>query len=216
MAFVLEGPVLEGDRVRLEPLGRHHAEGLFRAAEENRDSYGFTWVPGPEGAEEYVDTQLARAATGRLAPYAQIDRATGRVAGATSYWDPRFWMGEDTLSAIEIGYTWLAASAQGTGINAEAKYLLFRHAFEVWGVGRVDLKTDARNSRSRAAIEAVGASFEGVLRNWSPSAVPGEEGRFRDSAIYSVTAEEWPERRAHLEQRLARYAGDRSGSPSGG
>nr|WSW67678.1 GNAT family N-acetyltransferase [Streptomyces sp. NBC_00995] len=208
MAFVLEGPVLEGDRVRLEPLAHRHAEGLLRAAEEDRDSYSFTWVPGPGEAEGYVDEQLARAAEGRLAPYAQIDRATGRVVGATAYWEPRHWLDEDTLSAIEVGFTWLAASAQGSGINAEAKYLLFRHAFETWRVARVDLKTDARNSRSRAAIEAAGARFEGVLRNWSRSWAPGEAGLLRDSAIFSITAAEWPERRARLEERIARYAGD--------
>ncbi|MFB7715724.1 GNAT family N-acetyltransferase, partial [Streptomyces sp. NPDC056105] len=108
------------------------------------------------------------------------------------------------LCAIEVGFTWLAASAQGTGVNTEAKYLLFRHAFENWMVARLDLKTDARNSRSRTAIEGVGARFEGVLRNWSRSWAPGEDGRLRDSAIYSITAEEWPNCRTMLEQRIAR------------
>lgn len=89
-------------------------------------------------------------------------------------------------------------------MNTESKYLLFRHAFEVWGVARVDLKTDARNRRSRAAIESVGARFEGVLRNWSRSWAPGEEGLLRDSAIFSVTAEEWPDVRERLEARIAR------------
>lgn len=204
MTFVLEGPVLEGSRVRLEPLERLHAEGLSRAGQEDRSSYAYTWVPGPGEVEGYIDVQLARAADGRLAPYVQVDRASGRIVGATAYWEPRSWTGEDTLSAIEVGFTWLAASAQGTGVNTEAKYLLFRHAFEVWGVSRVDLKTDARNSRSRAAIESVGARFEGVLRNWSRSWVPGEEGWLRDSAIFSITAEEWPQVRERLEQRIAR------------
>jgi RimJ/RimL family protein N-acetyltransferase len=93
-------------------------------------------------------------------------------------------------------------------VNAEAKLLLFRHAFEEWGAARVDLKTDARNGRSRAAIERVGARFEGVLRNWSRSWAPGEEGLLRDSAVYSITEAEWPECRARLEQRVAeRVAG---------
>ncbi|MEU2251452.1 GNAT family protein [Streptomyces sp. NPDC019224] len=203
MTFVLEGPVLEGSRVRLEPLGHRHAEGLSRAGQENRSSYGYTWVPGPGEVEGYIDVQLGRAAEGKLAPYVQVDRASGQVIGATAYWEPRCWRDEDSLTAIEVGFTWLAASAQGTGVNTESKYLLFRHAFEVWGVARVDLKTDARNSRSRAAIESVGARFEGVLRNWSPSWVPGEEGRLRDSAIFSITAEEWPGARARLEARIA-------------
>jgi RimJ/RimL family protein N-acetyltransferase len=203
MSFTLEGPVLEGDVVRLEPLGHQHVPDLAEAAEESRATYGFTWVPRAEEAGGYVDGQLARAATGRLAPYAQVLKATGRAVGATSYWEPRFALSPDVLSAIEVGFTWLGSSAQGTGVNTESKYLLFRHAFETWKVGRVDLKTDARNLRSRAAIEAVGATFEGVLRNWSRSWAPGEDGRLRDSAIFSLTAEEWPARRAHLEQRLA-------------
>jgi RimJ/RimL family protein N-acetyltransferase len=202
MGFVGEWPVLEGELVRLEPLGHQHVPDLAVAAEEDRSSYGFTWVPRADEAGRYVDEQLARAASGRLAPYAQVLKATGRAVGATSFWDPRFALTPDALSAVEIGFTWLAGSAQGTGVNTEAKYLLFRHAFEVWRVARVDLKTDARNLRSRAAIEAVGATFEGVLRNWSRSWAPGEDGRLRDSAIFSITAQEWPARRARLESRL--------------
>jgi RimJ/RimL family protein N-acetyltransferase len=172
------------------------------AATEDRDTYAFTWVPAADEVDAYVDAQLARAATGRLAPYAQISTATGRAVGATAYWEPRSWFTDDRLDAVEVGFTWLARSAQGTGVNAEAKLLLFRHAFEEWGVSRVDLKTDARNSRSRAAIESVGARFEGVLRNWSRSWAPGEEGRLRDSAVFSVTAPEWPGCRERLEERV--------------
>ncbi|MES5823428.1 GNAT family protein [Streptomyces sp. RG80] len=207
MSFTLEGPVLEGALVRLEPLEHRHAAELAVAAEEERGTYEFTWVPRADEVADYVDAQLARAATGRLAPYAQISVATGRAVGATSFWEPRSWLSEDRLDAIEVGFTWLAGSAQGTGVNAEAKLLLFRHAFEVWEVSRVDLKTDARNERSRAAILSVGARFEGVLRNWSRSWVPGEDGRLRDSAIFSITAAEWPECRERLEKRVARYPG---------
>jgi RimJ/RimL family protein N-acetyltransferase len=106
--------------------------------------------------------------------------------------------------AVEIGGTWLAASAQGTGINVDAKLLLLTHAFEHWQVGRVDLKTDARNERSRNAIARIGATFEGVLRSWQPSLVAGEEGRLRDTAMFSIVAGEWPAVRARLDQRLAR------------
>ncbi|MDX3536845.1 GNAT family protein [Streptomyces sp. MB09-01] len=203
MKFALEGPVLEGTLVRLEPLGHRHAGDLAAAAEEDRSSYGFTWVPTAAEVEGYIDAQLARAAAGKLAPYAQVERGSGRAVGATAYWDPRLWPTGEGLCAIEVGYTWLAASAQGTGINTEAKYLLFGHAFENWGVARLDLKTDARNSRCRAAIEGVGARFEGVLRNWSRSWAPGEGGLLRDSAIFSITASEWPDSRARLEQRIA-------------
>ncbi|MGW6913920.1 GNAT family N-acetyltransferase [Kitasatospora sp. NPDC054939] len=204
MSFPLHAPLVEGTLVRLEPLGHQHAEDLARAAEEERDSFGFTVVPRADEIAGYLDAHLARVDAGRLAPYAQVDRESGRAVGVTSFWDPRPWPSGEGLAAVEIGWTWLAASAQGTGINAEAKYLLFRHAFEVWQVPRVDLKTDARNARSRAAIAATGATFEGVLRRWSPSWAPGETGRLRDSAMFSIIAEEWPERRTVLEQRIAR------------
>jgi RimJ/RimL family protein N-acetyltransferase len=205
VTYILQGPLLEGDLVRLEPLEHRHADDLAVAAEEDRGRYGFTWVPRAGEVTGYIDAQLARAATGRLAPYAQVSRATGRAVGATAFWDPRCWLAEDRLDAVEIGFTWLAGSAQGTGVNAEAKYLLFRHAFDVWGVSRVDLKTDARNERSRAAIAGVGARFEGVLRNWSRSWAPGEDGRLRDSAIFSVTAAEWPQCRERLAERVAGF-----------
>ncbi|MCX4745049.1 GNAT family N-acetyltransferase [Kitasatospora sp. NBC_01287] len=207
MVFRLEGPVLEGTLVRLEPMGLQHAEAMAAAAEEGRESYDFTWVPTADEVEKYIHAQLGRAETGRLAPYVLISPADGRVLGATAYWDPRLRPGGDRLSAVEVGFTWLSASAQGTGVNTEAKYLLFRHAFESWEVARVDLKTDARNARSRAAIEAVGARFEGVLRNWSPSWAPGEDGLLRDSAMFSIVAQEWARCRAGLEARLSRIAG---------
>ncbi|WP_217162618.1 GNAT family N-acetyltransferase [Streptomyces sp. AC512_CC834] len=206
MTFTLNAPVLEGTLVRLEPLGHRHAADLAQAAAEDRGTYAYTWVPGADEVGAYIDAQLARAATGRLAPYAQVSRATGRAVGATSYWEPRSWLTDDALDAVEVGFTWLARSTQGTGVNAEAKLLLFRHAFEVWQVSRVDLKTDARNARSRAAIEKTGARFEGVLRNWSRSSAPGEEGRLRDSAIYSITAAEWPGCREGLERRVGSAA----------
>ena len=134
--------------------------------------------------------------------------------GCTAYWEPRLWPGRDELRAIEIGFTWLGASAQGSGINAEAKLLLMSHAFDRLRVARVDLKTDARNLRCRRAIEALGATFEGVLRSWSPSWAPGEEGRLRDSAMYSVIAPEWDTVRERLARRVGR--GRRGSAPGRG
>jgi RimJ/RimL family protein N-acetyltransferase len=139
-----------------------------------------------------------------LAPFAQIRLSDERAVGCTAYWDPRAWPGCSELYAVEIGFTWLAASAQGAGINIESKLLLLKHAFEQLKVVRVDLKTDARNKRCRRAIEGLGACFEGVLRSWSRSWAPGEEGRLRDSAMYSVIAPEWPSCQAHLQARLDR------------
>jgi RimJ/RimL family protein N-acetyltransferase len=159
MSFRLEGPVLEGTLVRLEPLAHRHAADLAVAAEQDRSSYGFTWVPRAAEVDDYINAQLGRAASGRMAPYAQVRISSGRAVGATAYWDPRRWPGRSELYAIEVGFTWLAGSVQGAGINQEAKLLLFRHAFEQWGVVRVGLKTDARNMQSRGAIEALGARF---------------------------------------------------------
>jgi hypothetical protein len=107
-------PVLEGELVRLEPLDHRHAADLAVAAKENRSSYHFTWVPTAAQVGDYIDAQLARRAAGTLAPYAQLAKATGRTVGATAYWDPRLWPDRDELCAVEVGFTWLAASAQGT------------------------------------------------------------------------------------------------------
>lgn len=199
-------PVLDGTVVRLEPLSNRHCGDLAAAAEEDRSEYAYTWVPRADQVSDYLDQQRRRAETGRLAPFAQVRVSDGRAVGCTAYWDPRALPDRPELFALEIGFTWLASSAQGTGINTEAKLLLMQHAFERLGVQRVDLKTDARNVRSRRAIEAVGATFEGVLRSWSPSWAPGESGLLRDSAMYSVIAAEWPKVRDALAARLRNIA----------
>ena len=147
--------------------------------------------------------QAGRAAAGELGPFAQGRRADGQAVGCTSYGHPRYWPGRADLCAVEIGWTWLAASAQRTGINTEAELLLVDYAFETLGVARVDFKTDARNDRSRRALAGLGAQFEGVLRGWSPSRVSGEEGRLRDSAMFSLLAGEWPDTRERLRRRLS-------------
>jgi N-acetyltransferase len=194
-------PVLRGSLVRLEPLRLSHVPDLMRAAEEDRSAYAFTTVPRAAETARYVADQLTR---DELTPFAQIRLHDEMAVGCTSFCTPRTWPDREELSAIEIGWTWLAASAQRTGINAEAKLLLLSYAFGTLEVARVDLKTDARNERSRRAIERLGARFEGVLRNWSPSRVPGEEGQLRDSAMFSVTAAEWPSVRSSLASRIAR------------
>jgi RimJ/RimL family protein N-acetyltransferase len=207
-------PVLCGSLVRLEPLSMSHGEDLAVSAEEDRRAYGFTRVPRAWEVQEYLAAHLERAKSGQLAPFAQIRRSDGRAVGCTAYWDPRFRPGRHELYAIEIGWTWLAASAQRTGINAEAKLLLLEYAFETMGVVRVDLKTDARNEQSRRAIERLGTQFEGVLRRWSQSHAPGEEGLLRDSAMFSVIASEWPAAKATLARRAgARQPGPRPGQP---
>jgi RimJ/RimL family protein N-acetyltransferase len=205
--FPAHAPVLQGNLVRLEPLSSKHRAALAVAAEEDRGTYGFTGVPRAGEVGDFIAARLERARVGAMVPFAQVRVSDGRTVGATAYHEPRFWPDRPgELCAVEIGGTWLAASAQRTGVNTEAKFLLLEHAFETMGVVRADLKTDARNTRSWRAIAGAGATFEGVLRHWSPSRVPGEEGLLRDSAIFSVIAAEWPEVKAALRRRLAGFA----------
>ena len=206
---VLSSGVLAGSIVRLEPLTPDHVPGLQQAAEAAATS-PFATVPAPETVEDYVARSLARRDTGTYAPFAQIEAATGRVVGHTAYLTPR-WMDGGRLFAVEIGSTWLAPAARGTAVNPAAKLLLMTQAFEYWGVDRVDIKTDARNEAARAAIAATGATFEAVLRAWQPSLAPGEEGRVRDTAMFSVTPPEWPRVRARLEERIERRRASRRG-----
>ena len=202
--------VLEGRVVRLEPLALSHVPGLVDAASRTRDTYGFTLVP--EGAAEmrrYVEAALAEQAAGRTVPFATVARATGRVVGATRLFNIEYWpwppgnpnqRGPERPDVAEIGWTWLAADAQRTPINTEAKLLMLAHAFDGWRVHRVSLMTDARNQRSREAILRLGARFDGVLR----AARPASDGAIRDTAAFSILDEEWPAIRVKLEARLSR------------
>jgi N-acetyltransferase len=200
--------------VRLEPLGLEHADGLAAAGVGDRQSFGFTAVPnGPEETASYITSILAAQARGETIPFAQVRVLDGQPVGVTRFLEFRCRPGVLIPYAVEIGGTWLAAAAQGTGINTEAKTLLLGHAFDSWRVGRVDLKTDARNARSRAAITALGAKFEGVLRCWQPSLVDGEETELRDSAMFSIIRSEWDAVRRTLKDRLDRRMAEDSGSP---
>ena len=199
---VLTCGVLAGDIVRLEPLTPEHVPGLQLAAEGAATS-PFAMVPTPGTVGDYVAHILARRDTGTYAPFAQVELATGRVVGHTAYLTPR-WMPDGRLFAVEVGSSWLSPTVRGTAINPAAKLLLLTQAFEEWGVDRVDIKTDARNQVARGAIAALGATFEGVLRAWQPSLAPGEEGRTRDTAMFSITPQQWPEVRTRLVERIER------------
>ena len=199
---VLTCGVLEGGIVRLEPLTPEHVPGLQLAAEAAATS-PFATVPTPETVEDYVSRSLARRDTGTYAPFAQVEVTTGRVVGHTAYLTPR-WMPDGRLFAVEVGSSWLSPTARGTAINPAAKLLLLTQALEDWGVDRVDIKTDARNEVARGAIAALGATFEGILHAWQPSLAPGEEGRTRDTAMFAITPQQWPEVRTRLAERIER------------
>lgn len=195
-------PTVQGDLVRLEPLSQAHARDLAVAVEEDRSAYGFTSVPRADDVPNFIDAHLKRARNAEMVPFAQVRVRDGCAVGCTAYVDFRGYPDPTKLTAVMIGWTWLSASAQRTGINVEAKLLLLTHAFESLGVARVDFATDARNERSWSAIEALGARFEGVLRQWARSHAPGEEGRLRDSAMFSVIAADWPSVKERLGERL--------------
>lgn len=194
---------MRGRHVELVPLAAEFAAELTAAASADRATYGFTAVPATEEAmTRYIEGLLAECAANLCVPFAQRDVASGDIVGCTRYMEPRWWRGREVPDEIEIGGTWLAASAQRTPINTEAKLLLLTHAFESWGVWRVAICTDERNERSRVAIARLGATFEGVLRQHRPSHRRDEQGRPRNTAVYSILDSEWPAVKQQLESRL--------------
>ncbi len=206
-------PTLVGRHVRLEPLSTVHVDGLVRAATGDRSSFAFTPVPDDRPTmRAYVDRALGRAADGDQVPFATVSLDLGRVVGSTRFYDlaPWDWTGiapgatpvpsTGVLDRASIGHTWLDPAVQRSPVNTEAKLLMLDHAFGTWGVRAVRLQTDARNARSRAAIARIGCTLDGVLRADRPAA----DGTVRDSAVFSMLADEWPAARARLAARLAR------------
>lgn len=187
--------VLEGDRVRLEPLEARHLDDLARVA---IDPELWRWtIMGQQdepGLRRWLEAALANAEAGSERPFATIDRRSGRAIGSSRYMSivPEH-------KRLEIGWTWVATAFQRTGANREAKLLQMTHAFETLGANRVEFKTHARNERSRTALTGIGATFEGVFRQHM--VMP--DGSLRDSAYFSVIAPEWPAVKARLVAGLA-------------
>lgn len=195
---------LQGRFVRLDPMSLADVPALLDAASEDRSSYGFTRVPSGQAAmRAFVCKALNEMAAGDAIPFTIRRQVDCSVIGTTRLLDLGYWRsGSDgaceTPSVVEIGSTWLAASAQRTVANTEAKFLLLSQAFDAWACYRVVFQTDARNARSRAAIERLGARLEGVRRAHKQ----GSDLNSRDSAFYSLLADEWPAARAGLRARL--------------
>lgn len=190
--------ILEGQYVRLEPLSAAHAKSLIAAAGDGELwNSTVTIVPSDATISAYISSTLKAQADGRELPFVIIRKPEGQVVGST-----RFFHIERDHRRVEIGYTWLAASAQRTAVNTEAKLVLLTHAFEHWGCIRVEFLTDILNHQSRTAILRLGAKQEGVLRNHMimPS------GRYRDSVCFSIIETEWPDVKAGLEAKIAQYA----------
>ena len=184
--------VLEGEHVRLEPMNQDHAQGLY-----NRGRSAADWAFMPRACfvdqadtRHWIDEALSQ---DNQLPFAIIEKQKNRVVGSTRYLNIR-----QEHRSLEIGWTWLGQEWLRTGVNTEAKFLLLRHAFERLGCIRVEFKTDERNQRSQRALERIGATREGVLRNHM--IVQG--GFYRNSVYFSVIEEEWPAVRERLESLL--------------
>ncbi|QAU34490.1 GNAT family protein [Janthinobacterium sp. 17J80-10] len=190
----LEKARLDGARVTLEPLGQEHLEGLANAIEDGRLwEIPVTFVPHPQDLAAFVEQAEAAFCDGRELAFAIIDKASGKVAGST-----RFRCIDFGHQRAEIGFTFLGQSWQRSHINTEAKYLMLKHAFECWGLNRVELLTDVLNDKSRAAIARIGAREEGILRNHMVM----RDGRIRDSVVFSIVRAEWPEVAVLLAQKI--------------
>jgi RimJ/RimL family protein N-acetyltransferase len=202
-----ENPVLSGTNVRLEPLDHRHIDGLAAAAAVDRSLY--EWSPIPQGKAEaarYVDTAIAWRDEGSAVPFAIVRVDDGIVIGSTRFFNLERWAwpqgharhDRENPDACEIGYSWLTSSAIRTAANTEAKLLMLTYAFETWQVLRVCFHTDARNQRSRAALERIGGKFEGILRSHRMAA----DFIARDSARFSIVAVEWPDVKQKVRQFL--------------
>jgi RimJ/RimL family protein N-acetyltransferase len=199
--------LLPGMHVHLEPLHPRHVDGLVVASAADPSLY--QWSPIPQGKSEaisYVDTALAWQDSGSAVPFAIVRASDGVVIGSTRFWNLEGWAwpqghprhGRLAPDACEIGYTWFASSAIRTAANTETKMLMLTYAFETWQVLRVCFHTDARNQRSRAALERIGGKFEGILRAHRMAA----DYIARDSVRYSILAAEWPDVKRNLCELL--------------
>lgn len=194
----LEPVRLAGRHIRLEPLAEPHREALRPAADHPAI---WTYMPldaSGSGFDRWFDLGLEINGRGAEQIFAVIDGATGRGLGST-----RYMAIELAHKRLEIGHTWYAPDAQGGVVNPECKYLLLRHGFEALALNRIELKCDARNARSRAAILKLGASYEGLFRKHMVL----RDGTLRDTAWFSIINDEWPEVKAGLERRLYGKAG---------
>lgn len=203
----LKPVTLEGEYVRLVPLELSHAEALFEVgADPAVWRHAYLKITTVEQMRAYVAGALDEQARGISLPFATCERESGRVIGTTRY-------GSIAMEhkRLEIGWTFVGPAWQRTPINTEAKYLMFRYAFEELGVNRVELKTNALNERSQNAMLRVGAKREGTLRRH----MVNSDGTIRDTVYFSVIAEEWPDVKAALLEKLARPWEKSAGGSSG-
>jgi RimJ/RimL family protein N-acetyltransferase len=186
---------LAGPHARLEPLSHDHADGLCSATRDGELwKLWYTAVPSPDGMAAEIDRRLGLQAAGSMLPWTVFD-AGGRVVGMTTYMNV-----DATHKRVEIGSTWYGTSVQRTPLNTQCKRLLLAHAFDSLGCIAVEFRTHRLNTQSRRAIERLGAQLDGILRAHQVAT----NGTLRDTAVYSITAAEWPTVRAHLDWQLAK------------
>lgn len=192
---ILQPVVLTGRHVQLVPLTLDHLDGLTAAVGDgNLHQLWYTTVPAPNDMRSEILRRLAMHAAGAMLPFTVLD-AGGRIAGMTTYMNIDL-----TNRRVEIGSTWYAARVQRTALNTEAKLLLLTHAFERLACIAVELRTHALNQQSRRAIERLGAKLDGILRAHALA----KNGTLRDTAVYSITAPEWPAVKSHLTWQLTK------------
>jgi len=185
---------LSGTHVRLEPLAPRHHDDLVAATRDGELwKLWYTTVPDPDGMAAEIARRLGLQKRGAMLPFAVVEPASGTAVGMTTYMNV-----DATYRRVEIGSTWYRQRVQRTALNTEAKLLLLSHAFETLDCVAVELRTSTQNARSRAAIERLGAKLDGVLRSHQRH----QDGSLRDTAVYSITAPEWPAVKASLERRL--------------
>ena len=190
-----EPVTLQGHHVRLEPLHADHAPALAEAtADGDLSQLWYTAIPAPDQVAAEISRRLGLLAAGSMLPWAVLD-ASGQAVGMTSYMNI-----DNHHQRVEIGSTWYARRVQRTPLNTEAKRLLLGHAFETLQCIAVEFRTHRFNTQSRRAIERLGAQFDGMLRNHQHAS----NGTLRDTAVYSITADEWPTVRGHLDFQLER------------
>ncbi|HWV10347.1 MAG TPA: GNAT family protein [Pseudomonas sp.] len=196
MSVTAVQPTLTGSLVELQPLQASHAAALLQAAADGELwNMTFTIIPDARTVDAYIATALRGREAGTMMPFVIVRRDTGQVIGST-----RFWKLDMANRKVEIGHTWLSASAQRTGFNTEAKYLLLSHAFDTLNMVRVQFTTDELNEKSRAAILRIGATQEGIVRH--ERIMP--DGRKRNSVRFSIIDPEWPEVKTLLQEKMAR------------
>lgn len=197
---------LAGSLVTLEPLTHEHRDGLVAAVQDGELwRLWYTAIPTPDGMDAEIQRRLTLQDQGSMLPFTARRNDTGAVIGMTTYMNI-----DASTPRVEIGSTWNAASAHGTGTNAESKLLLLGHAFDVWGCPAVEFRTDFLNRQSRAAIERLGAKQDGVLRSHRT-----DNGYVRDTAVYSIIVSEWAGVRLGLERRVAAHLPVPGGVPRG-